>query len=331
MTNMALNSDQFKQYTALTTGAGVAELSGRTIIAVRGPDRTMLLHNFCTNDVKRLKPGEGCEAFVTSPQGKTLAHVLIFCETDQLVLDTSPGQAAALIQHFERYVITEEVEFSDRTADLRDILVAGIEAAQLLEIVCGQAPPTALLGHRSALIADCPVTVSRVEFAGPASYFVQAAAVNTQAVSAALLQSGGVLCEAAAVEAARLEAGIPLFGTDITPDNLPQEVGRDAHAISFTKGCYLGQETVARIDAIGHVNRLLVGLKFSGETIPPPLTPILAGDQPVGHITTVAWSPKLNAPLALGYLRRNFIKDSEKLTSAFGSVEVVTLPLLASG
>ena len=132
---------------------------------------------------------------------------------------------------------------------------------------------------------------------------------------------------ATAVESARLEAGVPLFGHDITADNLPQEVARDARAISFTKGCYLGQETVARIDALGHVNRLLVGLKFAGQAAPPTGTVLLAGQQDVGHVTSAAWSPRLAAPLALAYVRRSHAKKGSTLSSAAGAAEVIELPV----
>src|SRR4029453_1620592 len=104
-----------------------------------------------------------------------------------------------------------------------------------------------------------------VEYADTISFFLQVARSDVSRLITALLDSGAALCGTDAVETARIEAGFPLFGRDITDDNLPQEVGRDAKAISFTKGCYLGQETVARIDALGHVNRSLVGLKFASE------------------------------------------------------------------
>src|SRR4051794_17922454 len=102
-----MTPDFLEQYRWLTSGAGLAELPGRTIIAVSGSDRTQFLQSFTTNDIKKLAAGGGCEVFVTSPQGKTLGHVFVLCEADRYVLDTSPGQAAALISHFERYVISE--------------------------------------------------------------------------------------------------------------------------------------------------------------------------------------------------------------------------------
>src|SRR3954468_15984557 len=279
------------QYDALTTGVGISQLPRRTIIDVTGADRTQILQSFTTNDIKQLTPGRGCEAFVTNPQGKTLGHVLIFCDTDKCVLDSPPDQAAPLIGHFERYVITEDVQFSDRTAEFSDLLVAGPKSETILNSVAGVKPPTERLAHLPAAIEGRAVTIRRVEYAGPIAWFVNTPIGDAAAVIAALSAAGAVRCDAAAVEAARLEAGVPLFGIDITPENLPQEVARDDRAISFTKGCYLGQETVARIDAIGHVNRLLVGLKFAGEEPPSSGLDLLAGDQQAGHVTSAAWSP----------------------------------------
>ncbi len=315
------------QYEALVSGSGISLLAGRTIIDVTGADRTQFLQSFTTNDIKKLAPGRGCEAFVTSSQGKTLGHVLIFCEAEKYVLNTTPGQAASLVGHFERYVITEDVQFIDRTAESCDLLLAGLKAIVVLQAASDGSVPSELLSHAAATIGGRAAIVRRVEYAGPIAYFVQASVNDAASITAALSAAGAVACDAAAIEAARLEAGAPLFGSDITPENLPQEVARDNRAISFTKGCYLGQETVARIDAIGHVNRLLVGLKFSGGQLPQSGLALLADGQQVGHVTSAAWSPRLGGPLALGYLRRMHAKPATQLASELGPVEVVKLPL----
>jgi folate-binding protein YgfZ len=324
---MTLPAEFLAQYRALTHSVGFTELPLRTILSVTGADCTQILQSFTTNDVKKLVPGTGCEAFVTSPQGKTLAHVLIFCEGNQYLVDSAPDLAATIVSHFDRYVITEDVQFADRTAEFRDILVAGPQAESILTTLTGAEPPKTLLAHASAQIAGRAATVRRVEYAGPISYFVQIASANAPAVIDALIAAGATRCETPAVESARLEAGFPLFGMDITTENLPQEVARDAQAISFTKGCYLGQETVARIDAIGHVNRVLVGLKFEGTEVPACSTAILAGDQQIGHVTSATWSPRLAAPLALAYLRRNHAKPGNVLSSSVGPATVIALPL----
>jgi folate-binding protein YgfZ len=234
------------------------------------------------------------------------------------VLDAAPGQAAELIAHFDKYVISEDVQFADRTSDLSDLLVAGPAAAETIASFARSKIPTDLLSHVVTIIGGTSASVRRVEYAGPASFFVQSPTASLAAMEQTLAAAGAVRCDTVAVESARLEAGIPLFGRDITGDNLPQEIGRDSRAISFTKGCYLGQETVARIDALGHVNRQLVGLRLAGESVPAAGAPLLAGDKEVGQITSAAWSPALQAPLALGMVRRAHARPGTLLTSPSG-------------
>jgi len=313
-------------YLALTEGVGVSPLSGRTLLEVRGSDRTQFLNGFCTNNIKAVAPGQGCEAFVTSPQGKTLGHVLVFCEPDRLWLDTSPGQAAALIAHFDKYVISEDVQFVDRSAETGLLLVAGKQAGEVLSQLTGQEPPSTMLAAARGKIGEFDLRLARVPYV-PDGYFVWLAPRDVVPALEPLMQAGAVLCTIVTVEAARIAAGFPLFGSDISEDNLPQEVGRDAQAISFTKGCYLGQETVARIDALGHVNKKLVGLKFGSADPPLPNTPLMAGDKEVGRVTSAAWSPALNAPLALGYVRTIHARPGTPLVSAIGSAEIVKLPV----
>ena len=314
-----------EQYAALTAAAGYAELPSRTLLEIRGRDRVGFLHAFCTNNIKALAAGQGCEAFITSPQGKTLGHVLVFAEADSLLVETSPGQAATLIAHFDRYVISEDVQFIDRTREWSELLVAGSGAASLAEGLTNATLPPAVPSVVRGQMAGRPVAVCRVPLLGPSSIAFIGANADIAEV-AALLANTAVRCAETALETARLEAGFPLFGADITADNLPQEVGRDAKAISFTKGCYLGQETVARIDALGHVNRKLASVRFVGDTIPPANTPLLAGDKEIGHVTSAAWSPAFNSPLALAYVRTAHARPGSQLTSPLGPAIVVTLP-----
>lgn len=316
-----------REYEALTRGTGLVDLAGWTTVAVRGSDRATFLHSFTTNDIKRLAPGMGCEAFVTSPQGRTLGHVLVFCEPERLVLSTTPRQAAALMAHFERYVITEDVEFVDLTSERGVLLVAGACAEATLASCSGGEALQAMLAHGAVRLGGCEVVLRRVPYAGANSYFVEMEGRDREAVGEALLAAGGGIADEAAGEVVRLEAGFPLFGRDISEENLPQEVGRDRQAISFTKGCYLGQETVARIDAVGHVNQLLRGLHFGGADMPPVGTTLRVEGQRVGQVTSVAWSKRLGGPLGLGYVRRQYAKAGSELASDCGGATVVELPL----
>lgn len=318
--------DFLADYQALTVGCGVAELP-RTVIDVRGNDRTHFLHSFCTNDVKRLAPGQGCEAFVTNHQGKTVGHGFIFCEADRLVMGTVAGQAAALMAHFDRFVISEDVTFRDLSGQVQIFVVAGSQAAAMLQSLTSAPPPTEMLSFTHPQIAGCGCTIFRVPYTGADSFFIRSSAGDAAAVRASLETAGALPCQAEAVEALRIEAGFPYFGRDITDENLPQEVGRDQQAISFTKGCYLGQETVARIDALGHVNKLLAGVRFQLDTIPAAGTRLTAGDKDVGHVTSACYSPALQSPLALAYVRRQHTKPGSKFESELGPAEVIALPL----
>jgi folate-binding protein YgfZ len=136
-----------------------------------------------------------------------------------------------------------------------------------------------------------------------------------------------VNCGTTATDIVRIEAGTPWFGRDVTDENLPQEVDRTPLAISFTKGCYLGQETVARLDAMGHVNRTLCGVRFPGPEVPSVGGEIRIDEKVVGRITSACWSPRLGTPLALAYMRRGHNQVGARVPSPWGDAEVVRLPV----
>ena len=317
-------------YQALTAGCGLADVSSRSRVELTGADRVQFLHSFCTNDIKRLAPGEGCEAFLTNHQGKTVGHVIVRILAEAILLYTAPGQAARIIEHLNRFVISDRVEFRDLTPITGELLLAGASSHLTLTSVSVPSLPANLYGHGRFLVAGIDVCLQRVDFAGEPSYFLTTAAEDFAAVRNALLNAGAISCEPTAVDAARIETGTPLFGTDITEENLPQEIGRNPRAISFTKGCYLGQETVARIDAMGHVNRLLVGVMFTSSDVPAAGTELFVAEKPVGKVTSACWSPRLDAPLAFALLRRAQAAPGTLLQCAIGPGDVTSLPLAAS-
>ena len=169
-----------------------------------------------------------------------------------------------------------------------------------------------------------------MDWIGEHSYLIAFNRENLEAIRQMLDRAGATQCGFEALDAARIEQGTPWFGRDITEQNLPQEIDRDRQAISFTKGCYLGQETVARIDALGHVNRLLRGIRFDGDVVPSSGLELRVGNgqKTVGHITSACWSPKLNAPLALAFVNRGHHEPGARLESEIGSAEVVSLPII---
>jgi folate-binding protein YgfZ len=302
--------------------------AGRSQIELSGQDRTTFLHSFCTGDIKKLKPGQGCEAFITNHQGKAVGHVLVFCEEDRLLLDAASGQTEKIIKHLDRFLISERVEFKDHSQQWYEILVAGPNAEQMLRQVGVEKSFSQMLEQKT--VNEVGLRLRKVDLLGDIPAFL------LFSVKGLLDDTIGRLCalgcrdavvEYSALHIARVEAGYPLYGIDITEDNLPQEVTRNEQAISFTKGCYLGQETIARLDALGHVNRILTGLKFPEGANPQPGEVIMQGDKKIAQITSVAYSPKLQAPLALAYVRSIHATPGKRIPYGDGEAEVVKLPL----
>lgn len=315
------------EYEQVTAGAGLVDLAGRTLIEVTGADRALLLHNMCTADVQKLKPGQGCEAFFTDASAKILGHVYFFAEATRIIIETVPGEGERLVSHLDRYIFREDVQLVDRTHDWHEWLMAGAAARAMLEKITDVTLPVAPLEHREASIAGVPVTIRYVDWTAADGYLLQTSAEQTIEVGAILERAGAFLCSMETLDVARIEAGTPLSGIDITHDNLPQEIARESRTISFTKGCYIGQETVARIDALGHVNKLLRLVKFTGNSVPENGTELTAEGKAVGKVTSAIFSPKLNAPLALAFVRRGLDKPGTNLESSLGPAEVVSAPV----
>lgn len=315
-----------QQYRTLTQGAGYCVLPGRTQIELTGNDRSRFLHGLCTNDIQQLQPQTGCEAFLTNVQGKVAGYVYVYCNPESLVLDTVSGESEQIVAGLDRYLIREDVELSDRTAEWTEILVSGARAGELLTSELGWKPAASTGIYHGPLDCDQLAVARRVSFCGPESYFINGPTESVDSCLERLRSAGFEECGQEAVEVARIEAGTPIFGIDVTSDNLPQEVGRDKLAISFDKGCYLGQETIARLDALGHVNRLLVGLRFDGESVPQAGSILKVDDKPVARVTSACWSPALNAALGLAYVRRGYMEAGARIESPDGVAEVVPFP-----
>jgi tRNA-modifying protein YgfZ len=294
------------QYRALRDGLGFVELADWSSVTVTGADRQAFLNSFCTNDVKRLAPGQCCEAFFTNVKGKVIGHGLVTCRENEMVFVTVPGQAASLIAHLERYVIREDVVLRDTTAERMYLLLSNLDLAVGIEKTY-RIKWNLLDRSHSGLIELASSDVARA--------------------AGSLEAAGAILCDLRAFETVRIEAGTPLFGVDFNDSNLPQEVGREDRAISFTKGCYLGQETVARIDALGHVNQQLAGVQFSSVEVPRRGSELTSNGRNAGHLTSTGFSPRIGAPLALAMLRREFLPGDTQLNSEVGPCQVVSLPI----
>ncbi len=290
-------------YRAANERAAWADRSARVRLEISGPERAKFLHNLTTNDVKRLAVGSGHEAFVTSPQGKTLAFATFLATDDSILARTESASLESLLPHLRKYGVFDDVAIDDRTAGTFEFLVAGPEAGSRLASRGVELPPEGDLRHRAAELAGVAVRVVRESPTGRPGLTLIGPIGGADAVRASFAEAGLAEVDPATFEALRIEAGTPLSGLDVLPNNLPQEVGRDSRAINFVKGCYLGQETVARLDALGHVNRLLKGLRVEGDIAPPAGSAVSSEGKAVGSVTSSALSPGRGGPIALAYLR----------------------------
>jgi len=281
---------------SMTCGAAWARLPDRTCLLVHGPDAIRFIDNFTTTAVGRLEAGSGSEGFFTDARGWVLTLASLLRTDDGLWIDAAAPTAARLREHLEHYRIRERVEFVDASAVRTGFLVAGPAAAAWLATRASGPLPNATPSHRQVRIGDCDATIARLAWCGPDGFFVQVAAADGDRLAAWFAAERLPPAAAGDVAALRIEAGWPDPG-DIPDKALPQEFGRDERAISFTKGCYLGQETVARIDALGHVNRRLVGLVTDRAVAAG--AEVRCGGQSVARATSTCTSPRLGAGLAL--------------------------------
>jgi folate-binding protein YgfZ len=306
------------QYAALRFGCAIVELTGWSSVTLTGADRQPFLHNFCTNDIKRLVSGASCEAFFTNVKGRIVGHGVVACGENELVVLGVPEQASRLIEHLDRYIIREDVQLRDTTSTRAFVLVAGGELARDIMTECRQ----------NGTNAEKPTGIISWNLVGAEYECVyELASLELQLVLAKVGDNRCVLVGPQAFNTARIEAGVPFFGHDFDERNFPQEVGRNEQAISFTKGCYLGQETVARIDALGHVNQQLAGVRFFGSVLPETGAALTDDGRTVGHVTSATFSPRIGAPLALAMVRRENTAIGSQLQSPAGMCEVVELPV----
>lgn len=334
--------DVQSEHAALCTAAGVLDLSFRSRLCLTGADRVRFLHGQITNDVKKLRVGEGCYSAITTSKGKMQSDLNIFCLQDELLLDFEPGLGALVTQRLEKYIVADDVQVVDVTPHYGLLTVQGPKAgAVVLAVGLGAELPAKVLSF--AKISDATlgeIYVMNQTRLGSAGFdlFVPLAAVGAVAdkLIAAAKAVGGRACGWNAFEIARVEAAIPRFGADMDETNIPIECGIEARAISYQKGCYIGQEVLNRIHSMGHVNRELRKLELAEhlKTLPARGDKLFYGDKEVGHVTSAAISPKSNCGVALGYVRREVKAVGTELTLRSGATEnvvkIVELPFAGS-
>ncbi len=320
--------DASQTFAALRTGAGMVTLGAAAgpdtqaggWIAVSGEDGVRWLNGMVTNSVQALTPGDGAYSFLLSAQGRIQGDATVWAEKDRLLLQTSADQAAPMLAMLDRFIIMDDVELQDLSADSHGLLIAGPLAAEKLGSVGVAARASRLLKRQTLTWRDRPIVlinaysplVPRFEVWSPE-------ADSISQLREALLQSGATACDTASVELLRMAEGTPRFGRDIRDRDLPQETAQ-TRALHFNKGCYLGQEIVERIRSRGNVHRTFTSFVLHG-VAPQPGTPLLADSKQVGELTSVASALIDGEHLALGFIRREALERNLALTYVGGRAE----------
>lgn len=332
-------------YGALREGVAWCDVSPRVSVVVVGDDAVRFVDGFCTAALAALPVGGGSEAFFLDARGQVSAWGTVLRAADGVWIDadrspSSPGEARfCLRSHLDTYHIRERLRIVDLSADVAALLVAGPGAGPWLEnagITLPAAEPighdvtslTALLdGTFPGRVAGSPTAVVRGEWAGTGSFLLFVPAADRPRVVSRLRADGVPEASPAALDAVRREEGRPA-PVDITARALPQEFGRNHRAISFTKGCYLGQETVARLDALGHVNRRLVGVVTLDGPLPMPGASVESPDDGaiLGTVTSSGPSPRLGGWLSLALVRTTALRPDAEWRVAGAPARPVSLP-----
>lgn len=331
--NMSPDPSRFAQpedrpsgYDSLRRSLAWGDVGQRSTLTVRGPDAVKFIDGFTTAAVGRLAVGAGSEGFFTDARGQVicLAHLL---RTDEgLLIDAPPGFGAALREHLERYHIRERLEIVDESSAYGQLVLAGPQAPAWLKTACGPTLPVEAYDHRLGTLDGVETRLVRIDWFGPAGFLMSVAAQDRDKLAGLFTARGVPRGDATAFEAARIEAGTPA-AADIPDKTLPQELGRDTRAISFTKGCYLGQETVARIDALGHVNRRLAAVAFAAERPPAAGLEVRSQGEVVGRLTSACLSPALGCGLGLGLVQAKVLDAGRPLDVGGGRARMVSVPI----
>ena len=317
------------EYSAFRQSAGLFQPPAVAQVEVAGSQRAEFLNRLATNKLDPIQPGEGRETFFADSSGRVLHHVFVYAGPESLVLHTAAGRGPNLCSHLDHYLIREDVRIRDRSDEWGELILAGPHAAEVLRHLAAIDMPDGddyLLATHTKWNGR-PLMVRRQRERDFTSFQLAGEAADMGPLWQALRQAGAVACGARALETIRVEEGFPVIGLDITERTLPQEVGRNEKAVSFSKGCYLGQEIVARIDARDAVAKVLSGVRFATAEVPTAGGELTRDGQAVGQITSAAFSPRFGGSVALAYLQRAHHEPGVSLDSAWGRATVVELPM----
>jgi folate-binding protein YgfZ len=315
-------------YRALTESAALLDLSDRGRLCLLGGDREKFLHGQVTNDILRLRAGQGTYAALVAAKGRIESDLFVYKLAEELLLDFEPGLAAKITGRLEKYIIAEDVQIVDVSAAYSLLSIQGPSSERIVQEAGLPVPPGEPFAWAASKLAEGDLYIARNGRFGPPGFDLFVPAEAASATAASLEKLGAPRASREAAEPLRIENAIPRFGADMDESNLAPETGIQERAISYAKGCYIGQEVIARIRTYGQVAKALRLLKFPAASAPPPAgAKVLADGKEVGATTSSAFSPKFGAPVALAYVRKEANAVGTRLSLASGeAAEIVAAP-----
>ena len=307
-------TDPVSEHHAVRNGVGIVDVSYRSRHQLTGDDRAKFLHRIISNDVENLSAGQGTYATLLTHRGKIIADLNVYVLEDTIIIDTAPETAENLFGELDKYIIADDVELSEVTAETGAIAVHGPKASELIQSVLNISDLAALPERHSCVreadtLFEHPIVCIRTNATGEVGWTLYTAAEALTSLWEALMTFNAQPIGWNALESLRIEAGIPRYGTELTDAVIPLEAELE-HAIDFEKGCYIGQEIVARMKYRGHPNRLLRGIEIDKDATSEEGCGLLRsgarvfnGDKEIGWVTSATFAPTLAKQIAIGYVR----------------------------
>ena len=310
-------TDAVAEHHAVRRSVGIADVSYRGRHRLVGEDRAKFLHRLISNDVESLSTGQGTYAMILTHRGKIIADFNVYIFKDMIGIDTAAETTETLFNELDKYIIADDVEISDLTAETGAIAVHGPQSSDLVRSVLGMndladLPERHNRFHEADALFNYNAVCVRTDATGEIGYTLYTAAEALVPLWERLMREGERFNVQPigwnALESLRIEAGIPRYGNELSEAVIPLEAELE-HAIDFEKGCYIGQEIVARMKYRGHPNRLLRGIEIDGISASVESfelrqdSRIFKEDKEIGWVTSAAFAPTLGKPIAMAYVR----------------------------
>jgi len=317
------------RYACAKSNGAILDLQNRALLEVTGKDAVSFLHRMLTNDIKNIKSGSGCFACLLNAQAKIIADMNVFVADDKVLIAMENSIVTKTIGALEKFTVMDDVKFSDKSKELSILAIMGPKSEEVVKsLFPGVTYPKEIFEHAAAKIKnfDCYLVCISLFGFKTWCFVVSSKDKNNilELVKNAAKQFGISQIDKETVQILRVESGTPKYGVDLTEEIILPEVKLiEPRAVSFTKGCYPGQEIVARIDSRGKFAKQLTGIAMAGGIIPNSGDKIEKSGKPIGWITSAVFSPALSKPLALGFVASDHLSLGTEIEIKSGNQNIL--------